>query len=212
MRITKYQHACVVLEDQGERLVIDPGIYTPTFGGLENIKAVVITHKHADHFDPQHIREIIQSNPDVRIFSVEQVAESLQMPNVVVVRQGDEHTIGSFRLSFVGSMHAGVHTDWPTTVQNIGVSVNDIFYYAGDSLALPSRPVQILAVPVSYAWVKMSEAMDFVATVKPASCFLTHDNPLSEFGVRTAAGWITKVCEKHDIDFHELKSGESLEV
>jgi L-ascorbate metabolism protein UlaG (beta-lactamase superfamily) len=192
--------------------VIDPGIYTRQFEDFANIAVIVITHKHADHFDPQLVGRIISHNPDVRIFTVAQVAEKLPRRSVTVVHDGDELAAEPFRLSFWGEWHASVHSDWPSTVQNTGVYVNDSFYYAGDSLTLPKKPVRVLAAPVSYAWLKMSDAMDFVATVGPAICFTTHDNPLSEYGKRTAADWMTKICEKHGIGFRDIKPGESLEA
>jgi L-ascorbate metabolism protein UlaG (beta-lactamase superfamily) len=34
MKLTKYTHACIVLEEQGEKLVIDPGGFTPEFGDV----------------------------------------------------------------------------------------------------------------------------------------------------------------------------------
>lgn len=211
MRLIKYHHACVVLEEAGKKLVIDPGIYTKDLNDFRNITTVIITHKHADHFDLQLVEEIITQNPGARIFTVKQVADKLTGYNTTTVQDGDTVATDGFRLFFNGQLHASVHPEWPSDVQNIGVGVNDQFYYGGDSLTLPGRPVKVLAVPVSYAWMKMSEAMDYVATIKPATCFATHDNPLSEAGKRTAAGWISKVCQRHDIDFRAIKPGDSFE-
>lgn len=212
MRITKHQHACIVLEEQGNKVVIDPGIYTHDLNDIEKISTIVITHMHADHFDVRLVEEIIKRNPDACMFTVEQVAEKLPYHNTTVVHNGDQHTVGAFSFSFMGYMHASVHPDWMSDIQNIGVCVNDAFYYAGDSLTPPDRPIKVLAAPVSYAWMKMSEAMDFVRAIKPAICFATHDNPLSDDGKRTAAGWMTKVCEKYDIDFRDIQPGESIEL
>jgi L-ascorbate metabolism protein UlaG (beta-lactamase superfamily) len=35
MKLTKFQHACIVLEERGKKLIIDPGDSTPGFGNLE---------------------------------------------------------------------------------------------------------------------------------------------------------------------------------
>lgn len=43
MKITKYEHSCVVIEEKGEKLVIDPGELTalPT---LTYVRAIIFTH------------------------------------------------------------------------------------------------------------------------------------------------------------------------
>ena len=65
MKLTKYEHACVVLEDQGQKLVIDPGMFSPDFNDLRDITALVITHQHGDHFDLRNIENIVAANPGV---------------------------------------------------------------------------------------------------------------------------------------------------
>jgi len=212
MRVTKYQHACVVLEFNNQKIVIDPGNCTPTFGGLDDISAVVVTHVHPDHFYPEHLEKIITHNPTVSIFTTEEVKQNFPKSNVVVVRDGNEQSVGSLLLHFTGCTHATVHQDWPATVSNIGVRVGNEFYYGGDSFMLPDTPVHVLAVPVAYAWARMDEVIDFVATAKPQVCFPTHNNQLSDDGNAVANSWLSRVCKKYDIDFNPLKIGEYLDA
>lgn len=212
MHITKYRHACIVLENHGQKIIIDPGDQTPTFGSLENVAAVIVTHIHPDHFYPPHLMEIIDRNPSVRIFTTQETSHKLDHPAVTAVKDGDEHTVGLFTFHFTGELHEGVHPDWPTTVQNIGVRVNDMFYYGGDSLTLPDKPIKVLAVPVSYGWVRMDEALDYIASVKPDICFPTHNGQLSEAGNIIAGRWVTRMCDKHGIGFRALEPGDSFEV
>ena len=210
MRITKYEHACVVLEEQGKKLVIDPGGFTSSFGAPDNIAAVVVTHEHADHFDPGHLQKILGSNPEVRMFMPADAAKHFQKPNVTVVKDGDEHSVGPFVLHFTGERHAVIHPDWPYP-QNIGVRVGDAFYYAGDSFTLPDKPAEVLAVPSSAPWMKISEAMDYVTAAKPKRCFATHNALLSEKGHATTSKWLNEICAKHGIGFTLLKPGQTLE-
>jgi L-ascorbate metabolism protein UlaG (beta-lactamase superfamily) len=210
MKITKYEHACMVLEEQGERLVIDPGAFTPSFGAADGVTAVVVTHAHPDHFSPGHLQKIVDNNPDVRIFTTEEAARNFQKPNITVVHDGDEHTAGPFALHFTGNMHAVIHPDWPYP-RNTGVRVGDAFYYGGDSFTPPGQPVRVLAVPSSAPWMKISEAMDYVASVKPKRCFPTHNALLSESGQAVANKWLGEICEKEGIGFTFLKPGGSIE-
>lgn len=211
MKITKYEHACLVLEEQGKKLVVDPGVFTKSFGPADNIAAVVVTHVHPDHFDPGHLRKILDANPDVPIFTTNEVAEQFQEPSVSVVRAGDKFEAGPFRLELNGDRHAVIHPDWPYP-QNIGVRINDKFYYPGDSFTLPNGDVDTLAVPANAPWMKVSEVMDFVAKVKPKRCFATHDGLLSEAGLATYNKWLNEICQKEGIEFTYLKSTESIDI
>lgn len=212
MRVTRYHHACIVLNFDDQKIVIDPGNATPTFGGFDNISAVVVTHAHVDHFHPEHLEKIITQNPNVSIFTTEEVKQAFPESNVVVVRDGDEHAVGSQTLYFTSCMHASVHRDWPAAVTNIGVRVGNEFYYGGDSFMLPDGPVNVLAVPVAYAWARMDEVLDFVANSKPQICFPTHNKQLSDDGNAIANSWLSKVCKKYDIGFKPLNVGEHLDI
>ena len=44
MKVTKHEHACVVIDKGGSTLVIDPGSYTSPLGELVAVVAIVITH------------------------------------------------------------------------------------------------------------------------------------------------------------------------
>ena len=56
MRVTKYPQSCLVVETDGVRLLIDPGVFvTASYepDDLGEIDAVLYTHRHADHVDPE---------------------------------------------------------------------------------------------------------------------------------------------------------------
>jgi len=84
MKITKYEHACMVAEEAGKKLVIDPGEFTPDFGDATDVAAVVITHVHGDHFSKEHLQTIIDKNPDVQLFTTAEVAEALPDAKITV--------------------------------------------------------------------------------------------------------------------------------
>jgi L-ascorbate metabolism protein UlaG (beta-lactamase superfamily) len=211
MKLTKYQHACVVLEEQGQKLVIDPGGWTETFGDTSSVAAVVITHVHADHCNPDHIAQIVAENPNVQIFSTAQVAEALAGQNVTIAQPGQPAQVGPFTLSFYGGQHAIIRPSIPVD-QNIGVLVNNAFYYPGDSFVAPGTPVAMLALPVSAPWLKFSEAADFLSAVHPKACFTTHNAILSEAGQGLFDRLISVVCQELNATYMPLKPGDATEV
>lgn len=181
MRLTKYEHACFVVEYQGRSIVVDPGEYTSDFVTPENVIAVAITHEHQDHLSEDHLRDIQAKNPDVIIIGHADVVAKLTDFDTRAAGPGDNTTIGPFELDFFGGTHAVIHTDIPV-IANLGVMINDTLYYPGDSFTLPGRPVNMLALPVSAPWMKISEAVDFVRQVRPKRIFPTHDAVLSDAG------------------------------
>jgi L-ascorbate metabolism protein UlaG (beta-lactamase superfamily) len=194
MKLTKYEHSCLDIEEQGQRLIIDPGAFTKSLRNLDNIVGVVVTHIHPDHFNPEIISQIVSKNPSVMIFSVENVSQELTGMPHKTVNPGDREQAGPFFMAFFGGSHATIHESMPK-LPNVGVMVNNLLYYPGDSFVKPGLPVHTLALPSSAPWMKISEAMDFLQEIKPRAAFPTHNALLSDIGsnihdrlLRTAAG------------------------
>lgn len=208
MQITKYEHACLVLENEGHRLVLDPGSYTRPMDGLVNVVAIVISHMHDDHCNEAQIDRILKSNPGAKIYGTREVCERLTGYETTAIHHGDFYTEPGFTLEFFGDLHAQIHRSIPL-LQNCGVMVNDRLYYPGDSFTRPDREVEILACPTSAPWLKISDVMDFVAEVKPANCFATHNVHLSDIGHELNNGRVKQVVEAGGGRFEFLKPGDT---
>lgn len=212
MKITKYEHACLDLEVDGKRLLIDPGTFTTSIPNFDQVAVVVVTHAHADHLDTEKLRAIGLQNPDVQIFAVQQVADEVKGElDIQVVTNGYKVDTAGFQLEFFGTDHAIIHESLPK-FQNAGILVNKTLYYPGDSFTLPHAPIDVLAVPISAPWLKMSEVMDFVTAVKPKRMFATHDAILSELGVSVSDRYLPLAGEKVGAQYIPLKPGSSLSV
>ncbi|WP_426319850.1 MBL fold metallo-hydrolase [Microbacterium sp. E-13] len=212
MRVTKFEHATLTLVDTGSTLVIDPGSYTAPLGELESVVAIVITHEHPDHWTPGHLDRILGTFPGIPIFGPEGVAKAAPEYDITVVRPGDVVEAEPFRLEFFGGRHAVIHESIPV-IDNVGVLVNDDFYYPGDSYDVPEgRTVKLLAAPVGAPWLKIGEAMDFVLAVAPRRVFGTHDMTLSVAGRdngRMRLGW---AAEQGGGELVTLDPGEGTDV
>lgn len=211
MRITKYEHACMVLEHEGARLVIDPGNYTAPIPDVDGIVAVVITHEHQDHWDAGQLDRILEANPGIPLFGPSGVADAADAYPVQVVSPGDDLDAGPFQLRFYGGRHAVIHESIPV-VDNVGVLVNGVFAYSGDSYAVPPVAVEVLAVPTGAPWLKIGEAMDYLAAVQPARAFGVHEAPLSAIGLGMAHARLGNVARLGGGEYIALGPGESIEV
>ena len=208
MKVTKYEHACLVIEESGENLIIDPGFYTRPMLDTKDVKVIVITHMHDDHCFEEQLDRIIQDNPGVQLFGTDEVAKRLAPRNVTSVHHGDFYKVGAFTIEFFGDMHAEIHRSIPL-IQNSGVMVIDYLYYPGDSFTRPDRTVELLACPSSAPWAKISEMMDFVNDIKPKRCFPTHNVHLSELGHQMYNGRIQAATEAHQGEFSFIQPGET---
>jgi L-ascorbate metabolism protein UlaG (beta-lactamase superfamily) len=211
MKLIKHEHATLVFEKSGETLVIDPGAFTLPLTELRHVVAIVITHEHPDHWTPEQLDRIFDMNPDAKIYGPQGVAIAAAAYPVNVVRDGDEITAGGFTLRFFGEKHAVIHSSLPT-IDNVGVLVNDTVFYPGDSFTIPPVAVDVLAVPAGAPWLKIGEAIDYVAAVKPKRSFPTHQMVLSVIGSNMANERIKTTTEANGGEFFPLEPGESLEI
>ncbi|MDJ0349150.1 MBL fold metallo-hydrolase [Cryobacterium sp. PH29-G1] len=217
MKLTKLEHAAVILEISGKKLYIDPGSFTTALTGTAGAVAVVITHEHPDHWTPEQLGRIVEMNPDLRIFAPAGVARAIAASDlgdvaVTTVAAGDTVEVAPFTLRFFGATHAIIHESIPV-IDNVGVLVNDELYYAGDAFTVPEGvEVGTLAVPAAAPWMKISEAMDFVLAVQPKRSFPTHEMLLSRAGKDLSNARIRDVTQHGGGEFFPLEPGESLDL
>lgn len=211
MRVTKHEHACLVIEKAEQRIVIDPGSFTTPLLDLDGVAAIVITHEHADHWTPEHLNRIVERNPDARLFGPAGVVAAASDFAFTVVADGDEHQVGEFALRFFGEKHAVIHPSIPV-IDNVGVMVDDLLFYPGDAFTVPPVPVNTLAAPAGAPWLKISEAMDYVTAVAPKRCFPTHQMVLSQIGQGLANARLKAVTEAAGGEYLVLEPDESLDL
>ena len=210
MRITKYEHACLLVTIGDENLVIDPGSFlTPP--DFSDVVVIVITHEHVDHWTPEQLRRILERNPEARILAPAGVKAAATDFEIEAVAAGDVVEVGAFKLEFFGGEHAVIHSSIPM-IDNLGVLVNDELYYPGDSYTEPGVEVGTLAAPIGAPWLKIGDAMDFVLAVKPKRAFYAHDMTLSAAGKAIGVSRLVWATEQGGGTFTELQPGETLDV
>lgn len=211
MKLTKYEHSCMVIEKGGSSLVIDPGGYTTPLTDLDGVVGIVITHEHADHWTVEQLNRILDRNKKARIFGPAGVVAAAPDFTIEAVAAGDVIDLDPFSLKFFGDKHAVIHSSIPV-VDNVAVLVDDTFYYAGDSYTLPGVEVGTLAVPVGAPWLKIGEVIDYVEAIKPRKSLPVHEAPLSVIGKNMANGRVEAATTRNGGEFFPLEFQESLEL
>ena len=76
MKLTHHGHSCIELDAGGVRVLFDPGTFS-SFDDVKGVDAIVVTHQHADHLDPDAIDSLRAENPDAVWFAEPQTAQLL---------------------------------------------------------------------------------------------------------------------------------------
>jgi L-ascorbate metabolism protein UlaG (beta-lactamase superfamily) len=213
MRLTKFGHSCLLVEEGGTRLLLDPGSYSEGFEALEGLTAICVTHQHADHLDTGRLRALLDASPGVRVVSDEGSAQALGEAGaeVEVVHDGDELTLGDLPVRVAGRAHAVIHPDVPV-VPNVGYLVGGRLFHPGDAFTVPTEPVELLAVPAGAPWLKLAEAVDYLRRVGPRVAFPVHEKVLSEIGRGLHYRQLERLGAGDRASFRSLDDGRPVEL
>jgi L-ascorbate metabolism protein UlaG (beta-lactamase superfamily) len=212
MRLTKLGHSCVRIEHDGTTLVIDPGVFTDA-GATDGADAVLITHEHPDHYDPQQVRR-----SDAAVYTIDAVAAQIRegapdlAERVTVVEPGEELAIAGIPIRAVGELHAVIHPELPR-FHNSGylLTLGDTtVFHPGDALTGPGRPVDVLLAPVCAPWMKAAEGIDFARSVGAPRNVAIHDRVCSDAGLGIVDGHFARFLGAAGLDYVRLPDGEDL--
>jgi L-ascorbate metabolism protein UlaG (beta-lactamase superfamily) len=214
MKITKYGHCCLLVEEKGLRLITDPGNYSNYPNGkdeLENIDLVLITHEHADHIHIPALKEIVKKNPSVRIVTNKGVAKLLDVENIKyeLIENNGSIVVKGILIEGLEGKHELIYKTLPS-VQNTGFFINNKLFYPGDSFHNPNKKVDILALPVAGPWCRISDAIDYALLVKPRVAFPVHDGGLKIMGANHRIP--SMVLPNNGIQFVVLEEGKETEL
>ncbi len=214
MRITKFGHACVRIESGDSVVVIDPGAFTEQDEAVEGATAVLVTHEHPDHWTADHLRRA-----QAPVHTIAAVAAQVREADpelgaqLHVVGPGDRLDVG-VAVEVVGEKHAVIHPDLPH-FDNSGFLLEvegTTVFHPGDALTVPDRPVDLLLLPVSAPWLKISEAIDFARAVGAPRNVGIHDAIYSETGHKVVTTHLERFLGEQGGSYTRLAPGADVEV
>ena len=137
MTIAKYIHSCLLVEENGKRILIDPGTFSFIEGKVRpedftSIDAILVTHEHGDHMAPDAINTILKNNPDAVAYGYGAVADALRKANVARVETLTEGKteIAGIAVEVIPARHESI--PFPVPV-NAAYIIGEKLLHPGDS-------------------------------------------------------------------------------
>lgn len=183
MKITKFGHCCLLVEEGEVRILTDPGVYSSGQDDLMDIDLVLITHEHQDHLHIDSLKAVLTKNPEANVVTNESVGALLEKEGIAfrIVEDGQSFSEGGVLIEGFGKDHALLAASVPPS-RNTGYLIANRLFYPGDAFVNPGKDVGILALPVAGPWMKLPEAIDYALHLKPKVCFPVHEGMLKSPG------------------------------
>ncbi|MDO8470844.1 MAG: MBL fold metallo-hydrolase [bacterium] len=209
MKITKYVHSCLLVEDKGKRVLIDPGIYSTEHNALdvaylEKIDVLLLTHEHQDHMDVSFVKLLAAKFPDIEIISNSSVVTLLGREGIKASSQGNDF------ISMEDTPHEKILGN-QAVPRNTLFTLWGRFTHPGDSLSF-ERTSEILALPVQAPWGSFVQAMEKAVSLKPKLVVPIHDWHWRDEARISLYERSRVFLKEHGISFAALDTGQPFEA
>ncbi len=204
MKVTRYFQSCLLIEDSGVRILIDPCAQDKDIEKFGKPDAVFYTHEHMDHFDAEMAEKFSGGGAD--IYANASTAKQLKNQPKATVNEGDEIEVKGLKVKAMELPHC-LMVDGSTSVQNTGYLVAGMLFHPGDGKELAGLKAEILAVPLNGPDISPHDAFMFGKQSQAKQLIPIHYDFLGgnpDFFASTAS--------QHGMETHALKQGESVEL
>lgn len=172
MKVTKYPQSCLLLEKDGKRVVIDPGMFfSKEFAlvDLGQVEAVLYTHQHPDHYDPDLATKFLEAG--VKLYGNADVV-SLIGNKATTVYSGQQISIAGFGVLPHDLPHCRTIEMPPPP--NTGYIIDGNFFHPGDGVVTTGVTVDGLALPIAGPDISFVDAVDFAKQVQAKKIIPMH--------------------------------------
>ncbi len=208
MKITKFVHACLLVETADRVALFDPGTYSEKaldINKLDKLDDIFITHEHADHFSRALVKQLVEKFPEVRITSTKPVVDELAEASITASSQPPNGA------SFFESPHESMAPLVPTPPVENGIHYLDTLSHPGDSHSFKETKT-ILALPVTAPWGSPARAINLALELKPKYILPIHDWHWHDEARSLMYGRFEKFFRGQSITFYKLETGAPVDI
>ena len=205
MKVTRYFQSCLLIEDKGTRILIDPsGQEKDRLSEFGKLDAVFYTHEHGDHFDAGMAQDFVEQGV-APVYANASTAKLIEASKTEV-KDGQEYDINGLKVKAIELPHC-LMVDGSTSVQNTGYLVDGKLFHPGDGAELEGLSVDTLAVPISGPDISLKDAYAFTVQVKAKQVIPIHYDFLGG-----NPDYLGSSLNKKGVKVHGLTIGDSIEL
>jgi L-ascorbate metabolism protein UlaG (beta-lactamase superfamily) len=205
MKVTRYFQSCLLVEDNGVRVLIDPsGQEKERLGDFGKLDAVFYTHEHSDHFDADMARDFVEQGM-APVYANVSTAKLIEASKTVI-EDGQEYDVKGLKIKAVELPHC-LMVDGSKSVQNTGYLINSRLFHPGDGKELAGLKVDTLAVPINGPDISLKDAYAFCMQVAAKQVIPIHYDYLGG-----NPDFLGSSLNKKGVKVHAMTIGDSLEL
>lgn len=213
MLVKKYPQAHLLVTIGEVKIIIDPGNITFQNGykpeEFQGMDAYLITHTHADHIDPENIKEVVGNRP---VFANSDVVNKLKEFGVDVIETKDrvEFEVSGLKITPVDLPHGKLPEGWGEAPPNTGFLIEGVLFHPGDGNIAPlNLESKNVALPIAGPSINYDSALKFARDLKCKVAIPIHFSSKNFHGDPQE---FKVIAEKEGIDVRPLNFGESTEI
>lgn len=208
MKVTKFVHACLLVETADRVAIFDPGTMSEDAldeNKLTRLDDIFITHEHADHKSIPLIKKLIAKFPTVRITSTNEVVKQLAAEGIKASATPPAGVV------FFDSPHESVKPLFNHSPEEIGIHYLDKLSHPGDSHSFHETKA-ILALPMTAPWGSSIKALSLALELKPQHVLPIHDWHWNDQARAQSYAMFERVLGEQGITFHPLQTGQPVDI
>jgi L-ascorbate metabolism protein UlaG (beta-lactamase superfamily) len=205
MKVTRYFQSCLLIEEGGVRILIDPsGQEKDNIAKFGQLDAVLYTHEHGDHFDAEMAKTFVEQGV-APVYANASTAKLIEASKTEV-SDGQEFEINNVKVKAIELPHS-LMIDGSNGPQNTGYLINEKLFHPGDGKELSNLNVEVLAVPLNGPDISSHDAFNFAKQVSAE-----HLIPIHYDFMGGNPQFFAMTTEKHGMKTHALENGKSAEI
>lgn len=208
MRLTKLGHSCVLVEDDGQTVLFDPGGWSERdlIERIGHIDTIVYTHEHGDHFDIDVLQALIAKSPDTAVVSNSEIAMLISKSGISVSHTEETEDIRKFV-----APHENLPVPGVKAPDENGYHFKSLYSHPGDSQSF-NETKKVLAMPFIGPWGKTGDSIAKVLELKPEYVLPVHDWHYTDDAKLWLQGLLDSVLSDHGIKLLPNRNGQLIEL